>query len=166
MALSYNQLLVVKIFLTLPVAGEYNGLATDMEALAAGIDGGMDFLEGIAGVFKEGSKIGRVLGKIAPFLGTFSAIADIVGFYGDSPEEVLLNQVIDMLNEGFKNVNERFDRLDVNFDQLKAVMEKESFWIRLNDMILDLNSVQARVDDYFDGLRPGDRKAALDRYKY
>ena len=143
--------------------GDYNNFATETGKLAEGLGGGEGLLNGISGLLSGTSRIGKALNKIAPFFGAFSAIAGIVGFYGDSGEVQRLDQVIEMLNEGFKGMNERFDRFETRVDQLEAVLKEESFWTRLNDKILDLVSVEDRVKDYFNGLSPANRAAALQR---
>ena len=69
--------------------------------------------DGLVKVFDKSTKsmlksLTSTLGKFAPFLGAFGAVASLFGFLGDSPEVQRLDEVIDMLNKGFKRIEVRY----------------------------------------------------------
>lgn len=115
-------------------------------------------LSRISKLKKVAKGLGKVLGAYAPFLGGISAMVSIVGLYGDSPELQKLNQVIDLLNDGFTRMEIRFDELGGKINDLNRDLKEESFWLMVRPDLKALDSVHERINDYLGVSDPKTRK--------
>ena len=139
---------------------EFSNYATHMEQVAHGLSAAKDITDGVAAILEKGKfkEISKSLTKLAPFLGAFGAVVNIIGLFGNSPEVERLNQVIEMLNRGFNRMEYRFDRIEQRFEDLENTIAQEHFWTRLHPRLEDLSNVQARVDRYFAVSDPAQRE--------
>ena len=153
------------------LSAEYSKYATYMEQIAHGFTAAQEITDGVALILKKGrfKEIARSLTKLAPFLGAASAVFEIFGLFGNSPEVEKLDQVIGMLNEGFKRMEERFDRIEKKFEDIEDLIKEQHFWTRLRKPMAELLNVQNLVDRYFLVTDPDDReqrrKDLEDEYK-
>ena len=127
-----------------------------MEQIAHGFTAAQEITDGVALILEKGrfKEIARSLTKLAPFLGASSAVFEIFGLFGNSPEVEKLDQVIGMLNEGFNRMEHRFDRIEKRFEDIENIIKGEHFWTRLRPSLEKLSNVQYRVDRYFEVTDP------------
>ena len=134
-----------------------------MEQVANGFEAAADITEGISGVISTGKfkRISGSISKLAPFLGAYGAVFNIIGLFGNSPEVERLDQVIGMLNEGFERVEYRFGRIENRIEALENTIKQQHFWTRLRPKLDDLSNVQERVNRSFSVSTPAERAQRL-----
>ena len=142
-----------------------------MEQIAHGFSAARDITDGVAAIIETGqfSKFSKLLGKFAPFLGAYGAMFNIIGLFGNSPEVERLDQIIEILNEGFNRMEYRFDRIEQGFENLEDTIREEHFWTRLSPSLEKLSSAQERVTRYFKVTDPATRAVRqedLDKDEY
>ena len=130
-----------------------------MEQIAHGFTAAQEITDGVALILKKGrfKEIARSLTKVVPFLGATSAVFEIFGLFGNSPEVEKLDQVIGMLNEGFNRMEHRFDRIEKRFEDLENTIKEQHFWTRLHDSMAHLIYAQQLVNRYFAVTKPNER---------
>ena len=93
-------------------------------------------------------RMSKIIGAVAPFLGAFSAVAEIAGLFGDS-ELQKLDTVIDLINDGFSRMETRFDQLGGQIEDLKKAMKEQHFKTQVKPHLENLESVKQLVKEYF-----------------
>ena len=127
-----------------------------MGRAASGLQAGMFFTNAIGNMLKKDKmskalqSVTKAMGSLGPALGGFAAILTMTGLFGPSEEVQRLNQLISMVNEGFKNMNGRFDELDKKFEDLANLIGKSAFYTKLNAHSLNLIVVKTKVALYFE----------------
>merc|ERR1719494_318438 len=135
---------------------EYGHLRLNMGRAASGLQAGMFFTNAIGNILKKDKmskalqSVTKAMGSLGPALGGFAAILTMTGLFGPSEEVQRLNQLISMVNEGFKNMNGRFDELDKKFEDLANLIGKSTFYTKLNSHSLELIVVKTKVALYFE----------------
>ena len=131
-----------------------------MEQVALGYSAAQDIADGVSLILKKGKfdEMSKLLGKLAPFLGAYGAMVNIIGLFGDSPEVQRLDKIMEMLNDGFQRVEYRFDRIEESLKDLENTIKEEHFWTRLRNDLATLNNAQHRVSRYFSVTDPAVRK--------
>ena len=135
---------------------EYNHHRLTMGKAASGLQASMFLTNSIGSILKKDNmgnmlkSVTKVLGGLGPALGGFAAILSMSGLFAPSEELQRLNQLVSMVNDGFKNMNNRFDQLDKKFDDLANLIGESAFYLKLNSHLLDLINVKTKVAFYFE----------------
>ena len=137
-----------------------NNYATEMEQVALGYSAAQDIATGVSEIVKKGKfkDIAKALGKLAPFLGAYGAVVNIVGLFGESGEVQRLNKVMKMLNDGFDRIEYRFDKIEESLSNVENTVLKAHFWTRRQDDLNILHDAQTRVHRYFSTTDPDVRE--------
>ena len=136
-----------------------------MGRVANGISSLKDLTNGIGTAMKDGAHkvLAGSLSKLAPFMGAVGPLLNLIGLFGPSEEVQRLNQVIKMLNEGFKEITHRFNEVEKKLDSIAANIKYEHFFTRFFDPLTTLSSAKAKVKYYLDSTTPEHREAAISR---
>ena len=131
-----------------------------MAQVAHGFAAAKDIADGVAQILGNGTfnRMSKALAKLAPFMGAFGAMVNIVGLFGDSLEVQRLDKIMETLNNGFQRVEYRFDRLERGLQDLENTINEQNFWTRIRDDLATLYNAEELVKDYFETTDPAARR--------
>ena len=131
-----------------------------MEFVAAGLIAGQEVTGHIEDslVTKDFKTFASKVSKFSSLLGAFNSFVSIIGMFGESAEEQMLERIIKLINEGFNRMENRLDRIETRIGNLENVIREGLFWTNLRQPLQKLSNVQERIKAYLKVTNPAARR--------
>ena len=128
-----------------------NPLSSNLAKIASGNQVGGSIVNAMTTILQGGSFSGlnNILKKLTPFLGSFGALVNMFGLYEDATQFQQLNQVIKMIDQGFRKMDEGFNKVGRDIANMKNKMEELDFNSKVTKSIDKLNDAKNRFESYF-----------------
>jgi len=143
----------------------YNTGRVNMQRVGHGLAAGEKLTAAISGSLKAGTfdKVAKSLGNFAPYLGAFSPAMALVSLFWASDESQRINDVMGVVNTGFRRLEGEFQKLEYKLSDLERTIVSEHRITRITSILKEFSVANELVENYWDAEKKKNIKTRKER---